>query len=187
MAWDETRPRVTSLSVMRPLVRVLGGFLLASLDLRYNGFDMLPDVVGWILVLSGLGSLTALGRWFLVGVVATTVVGFLSLLQQSAEPGQELRTAVAALETLVTFSTCSGILAAIGDDPARRRVDALRWTDLGFAVVLFAGSAAVGFETVETMWALPLVIVGLGILVWFLLTLFTLRDHPRLGGASVSA
>lgn len=44
---------------MLPLYRIAAGFLITSLALRINGFDLLVDVIGWVLVVFGLSRMEA--------------------------------------------------------------------------------------------------------------------------------
>jgi hypothetical protein len=42
-------------ALRRALGLLLPGMLLVFLDLRSNGFDLLPDVAGWVLAVVALG------------------------------------------------------------------------------------------------------------------------------------
>ena len=46
--------------------------------------------------------------------------------------------------------------------------------------VLLAIGVAVGFRPVESAAAVPLVVLGLGVMVWFLLFLLRVREEPTL-------
>lgn len=64
---------------MNPLGTVALGLLVVLLDFRIAGFDVLADVVGWVLVVSGLGRLSQLDRRFAGARGAAVLSGLLSL------------------------------------------------------------------------------------------------------------
>lgn len=64
---------------MNPLGTVALGLLLALLDVRIGGFDVLADVVGWVLVVIGLGRLVQLDTRFAGARAVAVLSGLLSL------------------------------------------------------------------------------------------------------------
>lgn len=64
---------------MTPLGRIALGLLLVLLDLRVQGLDVVPDVVGWVLVVLGLSQLVARCPALAPCRAAAVVAGALSL------------------------------------------------------------------------------------------------------------
>jgi hypothetical protein len=64
---------------MTPLGRIALGLLVVLLDLRLEGFDALPDVLGWVLVVVGLGELLPVCVRLAPARSAAVVAGGLSL------------------------------------------------------------------------------------------------------------
>lgn len=48
---------------MKPLVYVAWGLLVIVADLSVNGFDLVADPAGWVLILVGVGNLPARAPW----------------------------------------------------------------------------------------------------------------------------
>jgi hypothetical protein len=64
---------------MTPLALVVLGYVLALLDMRVQGFDVLADVIGWLLVVVGLSRVPEQSRLFGLARVAAVGAGVLSL------------------------------------------------------------------------------------------------------------
>ena len=168
---------------MPPLGRVVIGFLLVMLDVRIEALDLLPDAVGWVVVLAGLVPLSARSRGFGAAAVAAGVGLLLALVALVSLPGPVLGTLEAIAETVVVFGTCTGIRALVADPRARRTADRIRWADLAITGVGTALGLTVGETTVEGAAVGPLlvlVLAGLGVVVWFLVFLWSNRRRPEL-------
>jgi hypothetical protein len=59
--------------------RIFWGLFLVVLDFRINGFDILPDFLGFVLIAMGLGLLVLLDRRFLTARVLAVLLIVLSL------------------------------------------------------------------------------------------------------------
>ena len=64
---------------MTPIGAVAAGLLLVLLDLRLSGFDVLPDVLGWLVAVRGLGRLVRLDPSFWLTRACAGVASVLSL------------------------------------------------------------------------------------------------------------
>ncbi len=64
---------------MTPVGAVALGLVLALLDLRISGFDVLPDVLGWCVAVSGLSRLTRLDGRFGPALRCALLTAVLSL------------------------------------------------------------------------------------------------------------
>ena len=168
---------------MPPLGKVVIGFLLVMLDFRIEVFDVLPDVVGWVVVLAGLMPLAGRSRGFGVAALAAGVGLLLGLVALVAVPGTALGTLQGLAETVLVFGTCTGVRALVADPQVRRTADLIRWADLAITGVGTALGLTVGETTVEGAAVGPLlvlVLAGLGVVVWFLVFLWSNRRRPEL-------
>lgn len=165
---------------MTPMARVATGFLMVVVDLRIGGLDLVPDVVGWLLVVAGLVPLARRHEWFAAAAAAAVLGAIVSVPLFVGEPGPAVSMLTTGVETAMVFGTCSGIRAVVGRESVTRTADGIRWLDLTLTAVLLAIGVAVGFRQVESLAAIPLAILGLGVLVWFLLFLLRVREDPTL-------
>lgn len=128
-------------SAGRPLRTVAWGLLLAFFDVRIGSFDVLPDALGWLLVVLGVGRLPVLdagertARLARVARVGAGVAAVLALpelvgFRTTLEPGSAATGAVLALVVVVGLlftvtgtalaRTVTGLAAAGGDADAER-------------------------------------------------------------------
>lgn len=165
---------------MTPPARVAWGLLLVFIDLRFNGFDVIPDMLGWVLIVWGAAALRGRSGWFELAGAGGIVGTVLSVPLLLAEPGPALMVVEALAQTAVVFGTCSGVRAVTGEASVTRTADGIRWLDLGLLVVLLLAWSVTGPVPVETVWAIPLAVVSFGVVIWFLVFLFRLTGHPTL-------
>lgn len=178
---------------MTPLGKVVAGLLLVILDFRIDGFDLLPDLVGWPLVLIGLLPLFPRHGGFAVATVAAGGATLLAIPQQLSEPGPVLTVLETVLETAVTFGTCTGVIAVVAEPAIRRTAGIIRWTDLALTVVatLVGLAARGGTDGAAAGPLLLLAVASLGVAIWFLVFLWSNRRRAELaptartGGAAV--
>ena len=168
---------------MAPLTRFVIGFVVVLLDFRIDGFDLLPDLVGWTLVLTAVVALRRRSGWFRVAAVAAAIELLVSLteLTQAASELSALVDAVAT--TVLLFAVTSGVIAGVGTDEIRASGDPVRWTNLVLGVVsvlavaLLAGGGA---PDAGTGLVLILVLASLAAAVWFLVFCWRQRSRPEL-------
>ena len=170
---------------MSPLGKVVIGFVLVIVDFRIDTFDLVPDVVGWVVVLSGLMALAGRSRGFTVAAAAAGTALLLALVDLVAEPGTVLGMLGTVTATAVVFGTCTGVRALVADPSVRRTADRIRWADLVLTGIAIALGLAAGGEEVSVQGAavgplLVLVLVALAVVVWFLVFLWSLRHRPEL-------
>lgn len=168
---------------MTPLARVAWGFLVVVVDVRTDGFDLVPDPLGWVLVLAGLVPLAGRDPWFAAASAASAVGLLVSLPQALAEPGALLTAVQSVVETGLVFGTCTGIMHRV-EPPARTTGGRIRWTDLGLTAVttaigLAAGGAGQVTGAVVVLLLLP-ALAALAVMAWFALFLLGVQRHPAL-------
>ena len=169
---------------MPPLGRVVVGFIVVLVDVRFNGLDVIPDVAGWAFVLIGLGPLVGRNGWFQLAAAAAVVelVASCFVLTQAATGLPSLVDAVA--NPLVVFGVCSGVMATVASPAVRATADAIRWLSVVLGIVDLASRMAVdGQEDVSGLLGLGVVLfvlVALGVMVWFLVFCWRQRTLPEL-------
>lgn len=121
------------------LGRVAAGLLLVLLDLRFDGVDVVPDVIGWAIVLVALRRIGSGDPTASPLLWAVAVVGLLSLGDLVRVPvvGPVYDLGLAAV--LVLLANYLAIRAARADDVPAEKV----WLRLR-NVILFLAAAGVG-------------------------------------------
>jgi len=147
---------------MTPLGAVALGLVLALLDLRISGFDLLPDVVGWVVAVNGLSRLSRLDgrfgpalRWALLTAVlsladvvrtqVTTTTDTMTTTSDAAPAGLHgwLVTAygLAGVVVVVLLSLALRDRARlVGDGSLAGRFTTFAYLHAGLGVVAVAGS-----------------------------------------------
>jgi hypothetical protein len=158
------------------------GYVLVLVDLRFNGFDVIPDLIGWALVLWGLLPLLRRSGWFQVAIAAAVVEVFVAAIELTQPAGSLTGLTDIVAGTALVFAVVTGVIATVGRPDVRAAGDPVRWTNLIMGVVAFVLVALVDAgQTVNLRGALPLVVfVGLGAVVWFLVFCWQQREQPEL-------
>ncbi|MBG0825274.1 hypothetical protein HS048_31795 [Planomonospora sp. ID91781] len=174
---------------MFPLRTVAAGFLIALFAIRINGFDLLVDVIGWLLVVLGLSRMeksvdpvfgkarlsavaaSALSLAALVGLTANVVMGLLYMLSG----------------TITIWLTAEGIISraqAVGDSSTASTFNALRWVLLAVnvtgVVTFYTGALPSGI-------ALITAVAGVVAVIWFVVRLYMSARLPYLSQPSAPA
>jgi hypothetical protein len=152
---------------------IVAGLLIVVCDLRVDGFDLISDPIGWILVLVALLGLTRLHVGFVLAAAAAglgTLVGCGAVLD---EPGVMLRELESIAMTGVVFGTCTAVVALAASSRDRSAANTIRWIDLGLTALGFVAAFLSGGETVEVgeegaLLIVPLLLLAFGVLIWFL-------------------
>ena len=178
---------------MHPLRRVFWGFLIVFVDIRLGGFDVIPDVIGWVIVLAGLLAVSAQHAALRIALIAASialVVGFVTeyvLASPSTADGTVWGVLDTVASTVFIFAMCTGmrdLARAAGNERIAAQADVVRWLDVALTVVVLAIAAAAGFpeerigigsSSALPLLALPLlafVAIALAVVIWFLVLLF---------------
>ncbi len=155
---------------MKPLAVIAVGLILVVVDIRYGGFDVLTDVLGWLACFWALLQMSRMSSWFGIGVAGAALGAASSMFHLSAEPTPLISMLDQIATVLMVFGTCSGIMALAQDaDPGvASMANILRWVTLGLGLVSPLAVLAGG----------PTVIVVLGlaalaVVIWFIMMLFS--------------
>ena len=168
---------------MAPLARLVVGYAIVLVDLRFNGFDFVPDLIGWALVLWGLLPLLSRSGWFRVATGAAVVELLVAALEANQSAGSLTGLVDLAASTTLVFAVVSGVIATVDRADVRAAGDPVRWTNLVMGLVAFVLVALVGSgETVDLGGGaiLLVVLVGLAAVVWFLVFCWQQRAQPEL-------
>jgi hypothetical protein len=174
---------------MHPLHRVAWGFLVVLVDVRFQSFDIIPDVVGCALVIAGLSALAHRHVGFRVARMAAwaalvTAVFFEYVFRVPAgAPDTGLWQLLDAMVmTVFVFGTCTALRAlalSAGDSSTATGANIVRWLDLAITAAGLGAGAAVGFPArpVEVQGAMvgPFLLgfaLATAVVVWFLVLLF---------------
>lgn len=170
---------------MTPLGMVVAGLLLVVNDFRFNGLDLIPDLIGWGIVLGGLAKLAGRSPWFTAAAVAASFGVVLGIPLLVVEAGRGLVAAESLVIGVLVFGTCTGISAVVDRSDVQRTANLLRW--IGLAVTLTALlSSALGRSIMVTadgaqVAAAVVVLLALAFFAWFLVFLWSNRKDPALG------
>jgi len=167
---------------VKPLQSIAMGFVIIAISARSHGYDLLPDPVGWLLVLQGLGQLPEA----LPHRPALRSLGFLALLMsivlwfphlaQGLEDADESLLWAANLPQLAFVAVLCRALAGIADDAAARwlRTAAALTVVAALLPVLVLGAGASGLLVV-------MVVGSAAVLVLVIVLLFRYAARPWAG------
>jgi len=183
-------------STERGFRRIFWGLLLVVIDFRLNGFDILPDFIGFAIIAAGLSLLVPLNPRFQTAKIMAlilTVLSLVSLIELGDDGGAQgfmsgwfaFGLLVTALDIVMVWQLCGGIIDLArerGFDDLATRASTRRGLYVGlhlttYAVILLALDVSPGD-------VMPL-IVGLlifAIVVVCLLMGLMLRAARELGG-----
>ncbi|NYG56644.1 hypothetical protein [Nocardioides perillae] len=164
---------------LAPLRTMAFGLLVVLVDLRFDGFDVLPDPVGWVVAVVVVSRLAGLHRAFTVATAASVVCLLVSVPGVLATDLGLLGALDTAATTVFVFAVCTAVRALVRDEAVA--ADQLRWADLGLTVVLVALLLLAVLEPGVGVLAL---VVGLCLLIVFVLFLLLLA---RVGRAAAPA
>ncbi len=162
---------------MKPLLNVVGGLILVFLDLRVGGgglqLDLLPDPVGWVVVMVALARLAPVHQGFRVGAIAA---GVGALVSAPVWPGPALvgpaapwlGIAAGVVDLVVVVAALTGVMASV---PARAGgARTLRTTYVvaagGYALLVLGGLVSTALEVLALMAVLVNLVVTVVVLVF---------------------
>ncbi|MEU4703566.1 hypothetical protein [Nonomuraea dietziae] len=144
---------------MRPYKSVALGLLIVALDLRLNGFDLLMDVIGWVVVVAALGRVGHPAfHGARVAAVAAAVVSVTELMPLPSS----LTLMLGLAEVLAVWMIATGIMVSHQDPRTAQVFGLLRW-----ATVAAAGCGWLAAFT----GAWPLAFAGLAVRLWLIVEL----------------
>jgi hypothetical protein len=157
--------------------RLVGlGMLVVFVDLRFDGFDFVVDLVGWVLAYVGLRNLYKLDRAFRPATGFAGLGAIVSLTQLIPSDGELAGWLGAAVETVawagVVICSCTGLMRiaeGVGDRRFAARVGWLR--SAAFVAVVMALTIGWGADAAGGLGAVAFlaVAVGFGTALWFVL------------------
>ena len=177
-----------STHTLRPVFTWLAvGLVMTVVDLRINGFDLIPDFIGYLIATLTLMRLRELDPSFGWAAAVTGVLTPVSLLSLDRPPGTYSKTgswgtdlAWYAADTIVGWLICSGILSA-----ARRRGDLpLAATAANRRVLVVLSGLAIGLpfllrNSSPGAVVAILIVVAIFVIVVFCLLIGLLRQAGR--------
>lgn len=178
---------------MPPFLKLFWGFLIVLIDIRINGFDLLIDLVGYLLVVIGLGELArrnpmfGRARPFAFVLMMLSVFEFFTVQridETTPDVGLFGSTALAVvfsiallvINLLLVFYICRGIaeMAGAGSDLAERAK--MRWQFFLWAQVGAEALIAIAFVSTEALIGLALVAIVANLIAAILICGLLLRE-----------
>lgn len=165
---------------MKPLQSIAMGFVIIALSVRVNGaYDVLPDPIGWLLVLQGLGQLSealphrpALRSLGLLALVMSVVLWFPGLANGLEDADESLLWA-ANLPQLIFVAVLCRALAGLADDAAAR------WLRTAAALTVVAALLPVVVLGADESALLGVMVVGgAAVLLLVIVLLFRYAGRP---------
>ena len=163
---------------MKSLALLAWGQILVFIDFRIDGFDLIPDPLGWGMCAAAAASLSSLHRGYVYAGWAS-LIGVVVSLPDWVDPeaaSGALGVVMLVVSTALVFATCTAIMATAPSRAGTAR--AIRASDLLLTAVL----VLVTLLTLGEPDAAPLIfVVGLGVLgvyIWFLVLLFGCSKLP---------
>lgn len=164
---------------MTPLQKIAMGLLIVVLDADLGGFDGVPDVLGWVLVMFGLLGLRArLDNFAVLRTVAVLagVVSAVTFWPTVFATAPESTGWLLSLPHLAfSFVLCASVseLSKPDDTAISRRFALLRWV----FVALAAGPVLVYGGGVDAL-LIPLAVVSVAANVFLIYLLFKISKRP---------
>lgn len=159
---------------LAPLRTVALALLLVLVDLRFDGFDVLPDPVGWAVAAVVLGRVAGLHRAFAVATAAAVVCLVVSVPGTFTDRLGLLGAADTAATTVFVFAVCTAVRALVPSEAVS--AGQLRWADLGLTAALVV---LLLLATLDPEVGILALVVGLCALVVFVLFLLLLARVGR--------
>lgn len=157
-----------------PLTGVALGFLLMVLDVRIDGVDYVPDVLGWAVCTLSLLAPARRSSWLLLAFVAAvlgTVNGTLRIVLKTGFDADFV------LLPLLVFACCSGILELGTDRRTASSANALRWGMLGIAGLIFVlGTLTEEEGRINGLASAPMfLLLGVAVVLWIWFFIFACK------------
>lgn len=160
--------------------KLFWGFLIILLDFRIQGFDILPDIIGYLMICSGLTQLFYLSEHFKHAKkysIPLTVLSLFDIIQFQKPISFDsitilffvLGTVTAVVDLMMVYHICIGIAkAAVGiNQPDLAEIAMNRWKYYLAAKIAFLVLTPfmIVFKVAGLIIAIPLIIITLIIMV----------------------
>jgi hypothetical protein len=157
------------------------GLVIVALSARVNGYDVLADPLGWLLVLRGMAQLPRTLPWwdtttFLAGLalLVSVPLWFPGVVDALADTDDSLTWAVNLPQIAFVATLCASLARAATDAGDTRSAS---WLKTGSTLTVAAGVLPIVVYTVERSLLLPLLLLATVALVLVIVLLF--RYHAR--------
>lgn len=157
---------------MRSLGLVGWGFLLVLLDLNFEHVDVIPDVIGWLMCLAGLGNLPRTG-WFLLARLGAAT-GLVSAAAAAFDAPYDwfIQTGDFVAQLALVVGICAGVQPLLADGRHRATARAILTASVGIDLAALALVLLGGGDTSDLApIVVPLAIAALAVAIWFLVFL----------------
>jgi hypothetical protein len=157
---------------MKGFASVAWAVFLVTFDVRIDGVDLIPDLLGWAIAGVSLQGLARRNEWFGLAALAALPGIVVSLIDFTGEH-VDLDQGVSGLAMFwLIVATCTGIARVWQGTPVAVTARSVRtwWVGISLAglVVLASAASTGGAAPFVIVWALA----GFCVLVWFALLLF---------------
>lgn len=166
---------------MKPLQAVAMGLVIVALSARINGYDVLADPLGWLLVVRGVTQLPRSLPWWdttslLAGLALLVSVPLWlpGVVDALADTDDSLTWAVNLPQIAFVATLCAALARVAGEAGDRRSAS---WLKTGSTLTIAAGVLPIIVYTVEPSLLLPLLLLATVALVLVIVLLF--RYHAR--------
>lgn len=164
------------------------GLLVVVLDLNIEQLDLIPDPIGWAMVLLAALDLRRLHPAFGAGAAAAALGLVGSVPEWFGADGWPISVSTGLAQLVVLFSTCSALMVLVPEKS--EMADRLRWFAAGFGVflgpVLLLVPDPISSAPLVAPVTFMVVIATLGLLMVFVLFVVLLFQCARFGDRSAA-
>jgi hypothetical protein len=159
------------------------GFVVILFDLRFEGFDIISDPIGWLLVLIALVGLTRRHAGFVLAAASALAGVVVSLGTVLAPPGSVITTLEDVVLTGVVFGTCTAFCALAASARDRSAANTIRWLELAITVIAafvptLTGEEKVAVEGAAVVPFVLVLVVVFAVVIWFLVLAWRVELEP---------
>lgn len=173
------------------------GMLIVLADLKFDGFDVLVDAVGWVLVLIGLSRLTRLDAEFSPAKTLTgpaIIISFSEISMPEGASPQTVAIFVLVTTAAVVVVTCTALMRAAkraGDEATVTMASQVRsanalTTLVAVVIAILSGGEPSDVTGGAGLLVVLLVIAGFAASLWFIVLLVSRADRPYLQNPSLT-
>ena len=166
---------------MKPLQAVAMGLVIVALVAKVNGFDLLPDPLGWALVVYGVGLLPALPwagtvRFLCWLALAVSVLLWLPAVTDAiADADASLEWAASLPQIAAVGTLCAALARTAGEQGDRKARD---WLRTACTLVVLTGLVPVVALAAEPSAIGAMIALGLVTIVIVIVLLFAYSSRP---------